>query len=163
MMRDMMPADVDAVLAIEQEVQPYPWTRGNFTDALNSGYLCMVDSEALVDGHPEEGVEIRGYAILMPVVDEAELLTIGVAAGQQRRGVGRAMLRGMLDVARGNKMKLVFLEVRASNEPALALYRSAGFTQIGLRRGYYRNGENAEDAITMACELTGELTGEANG
>jgi len=155
MIRPMMPADVDAVLAIEQEVQHYPWTRGNFTDALESGYLCRVDSVELVAGHPEEGLEIRAYAILMPLADEAELLTIGVAAGQQRRGLGRAMLNRMLEIAHVNKLKLVFLEVRASNAPALALYRSMGFIQVGVRCGYYRNGGNAEDAITMACELTG--------
>lgn len=145
MMRAMTPDDVDAVLAIEQAVQAYPWSRGNFTDALGSGYLCSVDEQ--------DGV-IRAYAILMPLVDEAELLNIGVAAGQQRKGVGRAMLAGMLEVARKKKLRCVFLEVRASNAAALALYRSAGFIQIGVRRGYYKNGVGAEDAITMACELT---------
>lgn len=159
MIRPMTPADVDAVLAIEQAVQHYPWTRGNFTDALASGYLCWVDSAELVDGHPEQAIEIRAYAILMPVVDEAELLTIGVAATQQRKGVGRRMLNEILAMARVNGIRLVHLEVRAGNAPALALYRSAGFVQIGLRRGYYRDENGAEDAITMACELTGETNG----
>ena len=151
-MRDMVPADVDAVFAIEQAVQAYPWTRGNFADALNNGYFCRVD---------EAGGEIRGYAVLMPVVDEAEMLNIGVAADQQRRGLGRAMLLEMLDLARGKNMIRVFLEVRASNTAALALYRSAGFVEIGLRRGYYRNAGGGGDAITMACRLKGEIDGQA--
>jgi len=151
-MRDMVPADVDAVFAIEQAVQAYPWTRGNFADALNNGYFCRVD---------EAGGEIRSYAVLMPVVDEAELLNIGVAADQQRRGVGRAMLLEMLDLACGRNMIRVFLEVRASNTAALALYRSAGFVEIGLRRGYYRNAGGGGDAITMACRLKGEIDGQA--
>lgn len=150
MIRAMTPDDVDVVLAIEQAVQAYPWSRGNFMDALGSGYLCCVDEQ---DGG------IRAYAILMPVVEEAELLNIGVAAGQQRRGVGRAMLAGMLDAARKKNMRCVFLEVRASNAAALALYRSAGFMQIGVRRGYYMNSVGAEDAITMACELTDGANG----
>jgi ribosomal-protein-alanine acetyltransferase len=150
MIRAMTPDDVDVVLAIEQVVQAYPWSRGNFMDALDSGYLCSVDEQ---DG------QIRAYAILMPVVDEAELLNIGVAAGQQRRGVGRVMLAGMLDAARKKNMRCVFLEVRASNAAALALYRSAGFMQIGVRRGYYMNGVGAEDASTMACELTDGANG----
>jgi len=146
----MTPEDVDAVLAIEQAVQAYPWTRGNFTDALANGYLCRVD---------EQQDEIRGYAILRPVLDEAELLSIGVAAGQQRNGRGRAMLLEMLDLACEINMLRVFLEVRASNAAALALYRSSGFGQIGVRRDYYKNASGSEDAITMACELVGESNG----
>ncbi|HEY0666434.1 MAG TPA: ribosomal protein S18-alanine N-acetyltransferase [Gallionella sp.] len=150
MLRAMTPDDVDAVLAIEKAVQAYPWSRGNFADALGSGYLCSVDEQ---DG------EIRAYAILMPLPDEAELLNIGVAEAHQRKGLGRAMLVGMLDAARRKGMRCVFLEVRATNAPALALYRSAGFLQIGLRRDYYRSGDGAEDAVTMACGLTGGENG----
>lgn len=143
--------DVDAVYAIEQAVQAYPWTRGNFTDALSGRYLCCVDE---MDG------AIRGYAVMMPLLDEAELLNIGVAAGQQRKGLGRAMLREMLDLAREKKICRVYLEVRASNAAAQALYRSAGFADIGLRRDYYRNAGGNEDAITMACDLTGRSDGK---
>jgi ribosomal-protein-alanine N-acetyltransferase len=145
-MRAMTHADVDAVLAIEQEVQRFPWTRGNFSDALNSGYLCCVD-ETEKDG-------IRGYAILMQAADEAELLTIGVAAAQQRKGLGRAILSEMLDAARAKQLRRVFLEVRPSNIAAIALYRSVGFSEIGVRRGYYRNADGSEDALMMACDLS---------
>jgi len=151
MLRAMTQDDVDTVLAIEQTVQRFPWTRGNFADALNSGYLCCVD-ETESDG-------IRGYAILMPAADEAELLNIGVAAAQQRKGLGRAMLAEMLNVAHDRKMKRVFLEVRSSNVAAIALYRSAGFSEIGMRRGYYQNANGSEDALVMACELMGESNG----
>jgi len=139
-------ADVDAVHAIEQAVQSYPWTRGNFADALENGYLCCVEES--------ESGEICGYAILMPVADEAELLTIGVAAARQRKGLGRAILNEMLEAARKGEIKRVFLEVRSSNAAAVALYRSAGFVDIGVRRGYYKNENGSEDAITMACELS---------
>lgn len=149
-MRSMTSSDVDAVLAIERAVQPYPWTRGNFSDALANGYLCHVE---------EQAGEICGYAVLMPGVEEAELLTIGVAAAQQRRGLGRAMLGEMLALARGRKMSRVFLEVRVSNVAAIALYRSAGFDQVGLRRDYYQNANGSEDALVMACDLTGEKNG----
>jgi [ribosomal protein S18]-alanine N-acetyltransferase len=144
-MRPMSPDDVDAVLRIEWEVQAYPWTYGNFFDALSHGYVCRVD---------EEGGEIRGYAVLRPIVDEAELLNIGVAARQQRKGLGRAILLEMLDLACKMNMLRVFLEVRPSNVAALALYRSTGFDEIGVRRGYYQNAKGSEDAITMACKLT---------
>ena len=150
-MRAMTPDDVDAVLAIEQAVQRFPWTRGNFIDVLSSGYICRV--------HETDSGEIRGYAILMPTVDEAELLNIGVAAAQQRKGLGRAMLAEMLNVARGRNMKRVFLEVRSSNVAAIALYRSAGFSEAGVRRGYYQGANGSEDAIVMACELMGVSNG----
>lgn len=160
-MRPMTVADLDAVLSLEQSVQAYPWTRGNFCDALNSGYLCFVE---------EVAGEISSYAVLMPGVEEAELLGIAVAAAHQRKGLGRVMLSAMLDAASVRGWRRVFLEVRASNSGAIALYRSAGFSEVGLRRGYYRNAEGSEDAIVMACEcpealLTAEknLTGEKNG
>jgi ribosomal-protein-alanine N-acetyltransferase len=149
-MRPMTIDDVDAVLDIERSVQAYPWTRGNFIDALNCGYVCRLD---------EQGGVIRGYAMLRPVLDEAELLNIGVAAGHQRKGFGRSILREMLDVARAGNMRRVFLEVRSCNTAALALYRSTGFGEIGIRRGYYQNANGGDDAITMAYDLIGETNG----
>ena len=149
-MRSMTQADVDEVLRIEEAVQAYPWTRGNFIDALARGCICCVK---------EQGGEVRGYVILMPLLDEAELLNIGVVTVQQRKGLGHAMLLEIFDVAREKNMHTLFLEVRASNAAALALYRSAGFGEIGLRRDYYQNVNGSEDAITMACKLMGEVNG----
>ena len=149
-MRIMTLNDVEAVLKVEQAVQAYPWTRSNFVDALNSGKMCYVDEA--------EG-EIRSYAVLMPVLEEAELLNISVAAGWQRKGLGRATLREVLEAARNSKMHRVYLEVRSSNAAAIALYRSTGFREIGIRRDYYKNISGSEDAITMACDLTGKLNG----
>jgi len=149
----MTQSDVDVVLAIEQAVQRFPWTRSHFTDALDSGYICRVEET-------EEG-DVCAYVVMIPVVDEAELLNIGVAQTAQRRGLGRVLLAAMLDMARERNMRRVFLEVRPSNEAAIALYRSAGFREIGMRRGYYRNVNGKEDAMTMACELTGGTDGQA--
>lgn len=153
-MREMTSSDLDAVLAIEQSVQRYPWTRGQFADSLDAGHWCRVDEESGV---------MRGYAILMPALDEAELLTIGVAASQQRKGLGRAMLDEMLELARAKRMRRVLLEVRPSNAVAVALYRSAGFAEVGLRRGYYRDASGSEDALVMACELPDGTNGAGEG
>lgn len=135
--------DLDAVVAIEQEVHAHPWTRGNFADALQAGYLCRVLQE--------EG-EIIGYVVLMMGVDEAELLDIGVAAARQRRGWGRKLLQEALTLARQQGKQRMVLEVRASNASAIGLYRDAGFVQIGLRRGYYPAANGREDAVLMGCE-----------
>jgi ribosomal-protein-alanine N-acetyltransferase len=144
-LREMNAADVDEVVRIEQRVHTHPWTRGNFTDALNSGYVCRV--------YEAEG-EMLGYIVLMSAVDEAQLLDISIAAGQQRRGLGRKLLNEVMQIARGMNMRRVLLEVRPSNLAALGLYRTAGFREIGLRRGYYAAADQQrEDAIVMECLL----------
>jgi [ribosomal protein S18]-alanine N-acetyltransferase len=149
-MRDMTLSDVAAVCAIEQQVQSQPWTAGNFSDALRCGYRCVLD---------EMAGEIVSYAVLMPVLDEAELLTIAVAPNQQRKGLGGAMLRAVLDWARRQNLRKIFLEVRVSNLSAIALYRATGFVEIGRRRGYYQHADGHEDALLMACELRGAAHG----
>ncbi|MDO8926201.1 MAG: ribosomal protein S18-alanine N-acetyltransferase [Sideroxyarcus sp.] len=143
-LRDMSEADLDAVLRIEREVHAHPWTAGNFSDALRSKYVCKV--------YENEG-RMLGYAVLMLAVDEAELLDIAIAAGQQRHGRGRKLLEEMMALARRQNMQRMVLEVRASNAAAIALYRKAGFSDIGLRRDYYPAENGREDAILMGRDL----------
>lgn len=143
-LRDMNAADVDEVVRIEQSVHRYPWTRGNFSDALASGYLCKA--------YEDKG-RVMGYVVLMPAVDEVQLLNIGIAAEHQRKGFGRMLLNEALEIARNANMRRMLLEVRPSNVAAVALYRGAGFREIGLRRGYYATGQQSEDAIVMECLL----------
>ncbi|HEY5993411.1 MAG TPA: ribosomal protein S18-alanine N-acetyltransferase [Gallionellaceae bacterium] len=146
-LRDMDYGDVEAVMHIEQSIYPYPWTTGNFIDSLDSGYACMV---AELDG------ALIGYTVLMPSLDEAHLLTIGIAAEHQRKGMGEEVLNRMMAVAHDSGINRIILEVRPSNVPALALYRKCGFHQIGLRRGYYpADNSTREDAIVMECNLKG--------
>lgn len=144
-LRAMKESDLDDVLAIERAVHVHPWTLGNFSDALRSGYACKVyetDAGALI-----------GYAVMMLAVDEAELLNIAIASSQQRQGQGRMLLGEMLALARKKEMRRMVLEVRASNASAIALYRSAGFSDIGLRRDYYPGHAGREDAILMGRGL----------
>lgn len=143
-LRDMGWADVDAVLRIEQQVHSHPWTRGNFNDSLASGYICKVY---------EAANEIVGYAVLMPALDEVHLLDISIASAFQRKGQGGKLLGEMLELARTLKFERVILEVRASNLAANALYRAAGFSEIGVRRGYYPADNAREDAIVMEYRL----------
>lgn len=143
-LRDMTEGDLDVVVRIEQGVHAHPWTRGNFSDALASGYVCKVY---------EDGQDMLGYAVMMPVVDEIELLDIAIAAAHQRKGLGRSLLGEAMNIARGMHMRRMLLEVRPSNAAALGLYQSAGFREIGRRRGYYQAVDGREDAIMMECEL----------
>jgi ribosomal-protein-alanine N-acetyltransferase len=140
LLRAMVREDIAAIAAMECAIHRFPWTRGNFSDALENGYWCKV---AELDG------SIAGYAVLMPALDEVELLDIGIAAGQQGRGLGAELLRQLLELAGGRGMRRMLLEVRPSNAAALALYRRHGFVEIGRRRDYYAAGEQREDAIVM--------------
>ena len=143
-LREMNSADVDAIMRIEQRVHAHPWTRGNFTDALNSDSICKV--------YETEGMML-GYVVLMPAVDEAQLLNISIAAEHQRKGLGAALLDEAKKMARSLNMRRMLLEVRPSNAAALGLYRDVGFREIGLRRGYYPSDNGREDAIVMECLL----------
>lgn len=144
-LRNMKPEDVETVARIEQGAHAHPWTRGNFMDALDSGNICKV---------LEQNDEILGYVVLLPAVDEMQLLDICVALKHQRRGLGRGLLMEVLARARGMKMRRMLLEVRPSNVAAGALYRSLGFVKIGLRRGYYQAENNGrEDAVVMELIL----------
>jgi ribosomal-protein-alanine N-acetyltransferase len=144
-LREMAPADIEAVMRIEHSIYPWPWTPGNFADSLSSGYLCTVAEL--------EGV-MAGYAVMMYSPGEAHLLNIGIASGFQRQGWGSALLHALLAQARTAGAERVLLEVRPSNAPALALYRRNAFREIGVRRGYYPAGDGRrEDAIVMECML----------
>jgi len=142
--RRMAAADIDAVIAIEGAIYPYPWTRGNFSDALAAGYHCWMVAC---------GGESVGYVVVMVAAGEAHLLNLSVAGPWQRRGLGRELLNFVLKLARDTSAGRILLEVRPSNRAAIALYSSAGFAEIALRRGYYPAGSGREDAIVLQLDL----------
>lgn len=142
----MQVSDLPEVLAIENDVYPHPWTRGNFLDSMYSGYETWTlrdDSGALV-----------GYFLLMLAVEEAHLLNISVRRDLHGKGVGRLQLDKVAEIAREKGMTSILLEVRPSNHRALAIYQRYGFAQIGQRKGYYpAEGNTREDAIVMRYSL----------
>lgn len=135
-------ADVDAVHALECSVFPHPWSRANFSDSVQAGYDAWVLRDA--------GGELAGYFLLMYALDEAHLLDVAVAARRQGSGLGRQLLDVLCARARSMGATSVLLEVRPSNERALAVYKRFGFAEIGRRKGYYPAHEGKrEDAIVM--------------
>ena len=144
--RRMTSDDLDAVMAIEHKIYPYPWTRGNFSDSLDAGYHCWIME---IDG------QIVAYSVVMVAVNEAHLLNLSVAAEWQRRGLGREMVKFLVQLARELHGHSIYLEVRPSNVAGRALYAGAGFKEIAVRRGYYpAGGERREDALVMEMALT---------
>jgi [ribosomal protein S18]-alanine N-acetyltransferase len=142
--RPMQMADLDAIMQIEPVIYPYPWSRGNFSDSLNSGYSCWV---CQVDGR------IMGYAVLMMVLDEAHILNISIAQNFQGQGLGWQLMQFICDVARRHGGLNMFLEVRVSNQKAIRLYEATGFNEMAIRRNYYPAKNGREDAILMGMAL----------
>lgn len=141
----MTPEHLDAVCDIEIVSHHSPWTRRNFIDSLEGGHAATVMQE--------DGV-VLGYAVLMPLPGEAELLNITVAPEARRGGLGRMLLERVCADAQAKGAQRMFLEVRVSNAPARALYARNGFAEVGLRRAYYAaEGGAREDAILMARDL----------
>lgn len=143
----MRAQDLEQVVAIENKAYPFPWTRGNFLDSLQSHYQAWVVRGP--DG------ELAGYFLAMPVVDEMHLLNITVSPALQGRKLGRMLLDKVIALTQSMEMHSLLLEVRPSNPHALAIYKHCGFEQIGVRKNYYPfTGSTLEDAIVMRLMLT---------
>lgn len=141
----MTEAQLDDVVALEQQVYDHPWTHGNFVDSLRAGYHARV----LVAGG-----ELLGYYVAMKGVDEVHLLNITVAPTHQRQGWGRIMLDALAIWARAESAQWLWLEVRASNERAQRIYEQHGYQRVGERRHYYPAGRGRrEDAVVMSLKL----------
>jgi len=142
--RVMGEADVGAVSDLENQSYMFPWSAGIFRDCLRVGYTCRV-----VEGPDGLG----GYAVMSMGAGEAHILNICVRADLRGQSVARRLMTWLLDEARRAGQGWVFLEVRPSNRPAVLLYESLGFAQVGLRRGYYQAVGGREDAIVYRLDL----------
>ncbi len=143
-LRALRERDLDEIMEIERRAYPFPWSRGIFRDCLQAGYpgLVMEQDDVAV-----------GYAVVSLAADEAHVLNICVAPERQSRGLGRTLLRALVKLACDRGARRIFLEVRPSNGPAIALYHSEGFNEIGRRPRYYPAENGREDALVMAMEL----------
>ena len=142
--RPMHDGDVRAVMDIERRAYQFHWTEGIFRDCLRVGYCCWV---------MELAGSVAGYGIMSLVVGEAHLLNICVAPEWQHRGYGQHLLEHFMELARERGASQMFLEVRLSNNPAIALYRAQGFNEVGMRKNYYPGENGREDALILAKDL----------
>ncbi len=100
-----------------------------------------------------------GFLIGQAVAGEAEILTLAVGPPARRQGIGRSLVAKFLIIARHKGADQAFLEVEADNAPAIALYQSCGFAQIGLRRAYYHRADGQRsDALILGCSLSQQGT-----
>ncbi len=144
--RRLRDSDLPEVLAIERKVFPEDaWTEEMFASELDQAatrYYIVAESEGTV----------AGYAGLSaPAGDQGDVQTIAVRADRQGEGIGTALLADLIGTAAARHCREVFLEVRADNDRARLLYLRTGFTEVGVRRGYYQ--PSGADAVVMHLRL----------
>ena len=142
--RPMCEADLDEVLSIEREAYEFPWSRAIFGDCLRVGYSCRV---------LESDGAVNAYGMLQIASDRSRLLNLCVRRAMHRRGLGRRLLALLIEIARSHHSEALVLEVRPSNAPARRLYRSMGFTEVGVSSGYYPARVGREDAVLLSLAL----------
>ncbi len=142
--RTMVHDDLVVVSDIERRSYEFPWSHGVFRDCLLAGYSCIT---------VERGDLVVGYGILSMAAGEAHILNLCVDSNYQQLGYGERVLDEILARARGAEIKEVFLEVRPSNESAIALYQKKGFRQIAYRPAYYQARKGREDAAVFSKVL----------
>ena len=147
--------DLPAVRRLDRELFPEdPWSvemfQGELADQPRTRHY-VVATEAVArradTAGDSAGDEIVGYAGLAAVGDQGDVQTIGVRADRQGSGIGAALLTELLDEAARRRCDAVFLEVRADNERARALYERFGFVEVSVRKRYYQ--PSGVDAIVM--------------
>ena len=138
-------ARIDEVVAIEQIAYAHPWARHHFADSLAAGYQAQLLTA---------GENLLGYFVAMMGVDEVHLLNITVTPEFQRQGWARVLLDALALWSRGRGAQWLWLEVRASNLRAQAIYQTHGFRRVGDRKRYYpADHGQREDAVVMSLGL----------
>ena len=142
--RKMTNDDVEAVYAIELATFPTPWTLDSFYYEVNENQFAHY----LV---AEENGQIIGFCGLWLVIDAAQITNVAVIDSVRGHGIGEALMREAIRVARETNMEVMSLEVRVTNLVAKNLYYKLGFLDGGIRKGYYT--DNQEDALVMWVNL----------
>jgi ribosomal-protein-alanine N-acetyltransferase len=141
--------DLDAVMDVMESAFGTrfgeAWTRSQCAGILPMAGVSLVLARV--------GGGAVGFSLFRSVADEAELLLLAVAPSHRRRGIGRELLTNFLERARSLGVSRVHLEVREGN-PAIEMYRSAGFSPIGRRRNYYHGRDGQQfDALTFSLAV----------
>jgi ribosomal-protein-alanine N-acetyltransferase len=139
--RRMREADLPAVLEIERVAFSHPWSEEMIRRELLHEFSTVLLATDGRDG------PILGFAVVWLVHDELHVLNVAVAPESRRRGVARSVLDRVEGNGREQGARVAMLEVRRSNAPAIALYRSLGYHEVGVRPRYYA--EDGEDALVM--------------
>lgn len=144
LIRPMEIMDIKRVMKVERAAYEFPWTPNIFRDCLRVGYYCCVI---------EDNTEVIGHAVMSYAVGECHILNVCILPEYQRLGMGKRVIKQLLEVGERNGARIAFLEVRLSNIAAYRLYESLGFTEVGIRKDYYPAEEGREDAMILAYDM----------
>ena len=145
MIRPLTEFDLSSLVLLESRGQLFPWSEDIFKLCFKSGYFGF----GLED---ESG--LMGFILLSFQASEAHVLNLCIHPDYQRRGLGYQLLIYALNQLRANGGGVVYLEVRCSNAPAIALYQKIGFVEVAVRPGYYPALHGREDAYLFAKDLS---------
>jgi ribosomal-protein-alanine N-acetyltransferase len=137
--RELDLTHLNAIESIENRAYPTPWSRSMFASELAKPTSICIGAF--------EGEDLVGYVINSRYVDAWHVMNVAVDPDHQRRGIATRMLEHLFELTRNDERRGYTLEVRVSNEEAIALYEKLGFEPRGIRRGYYT--DNREDALIM--------------
>ena len=135
--------DIETVAALEAQIFPDPWSVKSIQDTYGN-------KSALILGAYQEEALI-GYVIFYYVLDEGEIARIAVSPQYRRQGVADQIFAGLLGFCAEKSIERILLDVRISNEPAIAFYRKSGFVEDGIRKNFYENPK--EDALLMSVSV----------
>ena len=141
--RKMNLEDVSTIAELEKVCFSDPWSENSIASEVENPLSYWLVAE--VDG------EVAGYVGSQTVLDAADMMNLAVSPDYRRQGIGQALVNALVEHLQQNKVIALLLEVRVSNAPAIALYESLGFAQVGRRPKYYHNPR--EDALILRKEL----------
>ena len=136
--------DIEEIMVVENQCYPFPWSKNIMQDCLNNDFIALA---VMVKN------KIAGYTVLSYGAQESHVLNLCVAPKYRGNQFGQLLLSEAFKIAKSKNVKDVYLEVRASNTLAIALYFDAGFNEIGCRKGYYPATIGREDAIVMGKSI----------
>lgn len=138
-------ADIPGIADLERRAFSDPWSAASFKAALAHAAVFFATARR------NDAAEVLGYVVAWFVADEGEIANLAVAPEGWGQGIGRALLDAAMVEGFAREARTMYLEVREGNERARRLYASAGFEEVGRRRGYYRR--PVEDAIVLRRTL----------
>jgi ribosomal-protein-alanine N-acetyltransferase len=138
--QELAEQDISDAVILQQDVMPTPWSEQAFLSSIRAGSGCY----KLV-----KESELIAVAVVTQVLDEAELLTLAVTKQEQGNGLGGFFLKDLLAILKSQAAAQCMLEVMDGNKSAIAVYSSAGFQHIGIRKNYYRTADGTFNALVM--------------
>ena len=140
---NMNESHIAQVAELEKICFSDPWSEMSVASELKNPLSCWLVAE--------EGSVVAGYVGSQTVIDETDMMNVAVHPDYRRKGIAEKLVIELVEALKLRGSHCLTLEVRASNEPAKALYEKLGFVQVGLRRNYYRNPK--EDALILRKEF----------